>query len=171
MPEQTRQEKLSECIDFLTAIIFDNMNPSEEQARLLFKFRPECKQFIAESVDMEFIDEQTELKARYELVNHILWHGSLPAPETPKQPQVIGVSVSIPRERRKWMRDGNCQNYPPKTFFPSDGIGVDRARKICNGCPVLDTCLEYALIHNEDHGVWGGESERERRRLRKARLI
>ena len=31
-----------------------------------------------------------------------------------------------------WMQSGNCRNYPPDTFFPSDGVGVDRARKICN---------------------------------------
>lgn len=68
-----------------------------------------------------------------------------------------------------WMSKGNCRNYPPATFFPSDGVGVDRARKICNGCPVLDTCLEYALENRIEHGVWGGCSERERRRIIKRR--
>ena len=37
-----------------------------------------------------------------------------------------------------WMADGNCRNYPPAVFFPSDGVGVDRARKICTDCPVAD---------------------------------
>ena len=37
-----------------------------------------------------------------------------------------------------WMSDGNCRNYPPAVFFPSDGVGVDRARKICLGCPVAE---------------------------------
>lgn len=68
-----------------------------------------------------------------------------------------------------WMHQGNCQDYPPATFFPSDGVGVDVARKICVGCPVQGPCLEYALANHIDHGVWGGASERERRRIAKRR--
>lgn len=68
-----------------------------------------------------------------------------------------------------WMADGNCRNYPPATFFPSDGVGVDRARKICATCPVTAECLEYALVERIEHGVWGGCSERERRRILKRR--
>jgi WhiB family redox-sensing transcriptional regulator len=68
-----------------------------------------------------------------------------------------------------WMGEGNCRNYPPDTFFPSDGVGVDRARAICKGCPVSNMCLEYALAERIDHGVWGGCSERERRRILKRR--
>jgi WhiB family transcriptional regulator, redox-sensing transcriptional regulator len=70
-----------------------------------------------------------------------------------------------------WMADGLCRNYPPAAFFPSDGVGVDRARKICAGCAVAVTCLEYALENRIDHGVWGGTSERERRRILKRRRI
>ncbi|HRW36538.1 MAG: WhiB family transcriptional regulator [Acidimicrobiales bacterium] len=68
-----------------------------------------------------------------------------------------------------WMRDGNCRHYPPSAFFPSDGVGVDAARKICADCPVKAPCLEYALAERIDHGVWGGCSERERRRILKRR--
>ncbi|MEY4230435.1 MAG: hypothetical protein RLZZ362_1284 [Actinomycetota bacterium] len=68
-----------------------------------------------------------------------------------------------------WMSAGNCRNYPPAVFFPSDGVGVDRARKICVDCPVLGQCLEYALDQRIEHGVWGGCSERERRRILKRR--
>ncbi len=68
-----------------------------------------------------------------------------------------------------WMQDGNCRNYPPATFFPSDGVGVDIARKLCQSCPVKQPCLEYALTERVDHGVWGGCSERERRRILKRR--
>lgn len=70
-----------------------------------------------------------------------------------------------------WMHEGNCRLYPPATFFPSDGVGVDKARKICVGCPVATRCLEYALAQHIDHGVWGGCSERERRRILKRRRI
>ncbi len=68
-----------------------------------------------------------------------------------------------------WMAEGNCRLYPPAVFFPSDGVGVDRARKICRDCPVSSRCLEYALDERIEHGVWGGCSERERRRILKRR--
>jgi WhiB family redox-sensing transcriptional regulator len=70
-----------------------------------------------------------------------------------------------------WMSAGNCHNQPPSTFFPSDGVGVEVAKKVCAGCPVLGRCLDYALENRIEHGVWGGASERQRRRLLKARRI
>ena len=70
-----------------------------------------------------------------------------------------------------WMRVGNCQEQPPQVFFPSDGVGVEVARRICATCPVKEPCLEYALYHRIDHGVWGGASERERRRILKRRRL
>jgi WhiB family transcriptional regulator, redox-sensing transcriptional regulator len=70
-----------------------------------------------------------------------------------------------------WMAAGDCRNHPPAVFFPSDGVGVDRARRICAGCEVSAQCLEYALENRIDHGVWGGTSERERRRILKRRRI
>ena len=63
----------------------------------------------------------------------------------------------------------NCADVPDVTFFPHDEIGVERAKRICKGCPVLQQCLEYALVNREEHGVWGGVSEKERRRLQKQR--
>jgi len=68
-----------------------------------------------------------------------------------------------------WMADGLCRDVPPGLFFPSDGVGVERARKVCGECPVSAPCLEYALAHRIDHGVWGGCSERERRRILRRR--
>ena len=68
-----------------------------------------------------------------------------------------------------WMELGNCQEHPPDVFFPSDGVGVIRAQRICETCPVKARCLEYALEERIDHGVWGGASERERRRIMKGR--
>ena len=69
------------------------------------------------------------------------------------------------------MQQGNCRLYPPVTFFPSDGVGVDKARKICATCPVSGPCLEYALDNRIEHGVWGGHSERSRRRILKRRRL
>ncbi len=70
-----------------------------------------------------------------------------------------------------WMRRGLCREIPPSTFFPSDGVGVEVARRICADCPVRQPCLEYALVNRIDHGVWGGCSERERRRILKRRRV
>ncbi|HEV2810651.1 MAG TPA: WhiB family transcriptional regulator [Acidimicrobiales bacterium] len=68
-----------------------------------------------------------------------------------------------------WMVKGNCRDEPPSRFFPSDGVGVEAAQRICEGCAVKSPCLEYALEQRVDHGVWGGASERERRRILKRR--
>ena len=70
-----------------------------------------------------------------------------------------------------WMAQGLCTSISPSTFFPSDGAGVEVARKICAGCPVINTCLEHALDNRIEHGVWGGCSERERRRILKRRRL
>ncbi|MCC5953910.1 MAG: WhiB family transcriptional regulator [Acidimicrobiia bacterium] len=67
------------------------------------------------------------------------------------------------------MSQGLCQYEPPATFFPSDGVGVEVAKRICATCPVQAPCLEYALANRIDHGVWGGTSERQRRRILKRR--
>lgn len=70
---------------------------------------------------------------------------------------------------RMWTALAKCKTVDPDVMFPTDGIGVRRAQAICAGCPVRDDCLEYALVHNEDHGVWGGASERRRRQIRRER--
>lgn len=71
----------------------------------------------------------------------------------------------------EWMAEGSCREVSPATFFPSDGVGVEAARKICATCPMKSPCLEYALRHRIDHGVWGGASERERRRILRRRRL
>lgn len=70
-----------------------------------------------------------------------------------------------------WMKKGRCRDISPSVFFPSDGVGVEVARAICADCPVKAPCLEYALANRVDHGVWGGASERERRRIARRRRL
>lgn len=72
-------------------------------------------------------------------------------------------------ESAAWMLQARCRGATPGEFFPSDGVGVDLARKVCAECAVRMECLEYALEHRIDHGVWGGCSERERRRILRRR--
>jgi WhiB family redox-sensing transcriptional regulator len=69
------------------------------------------------------------------------------------------------------MLRAKCREAAPGQFFPSDGVGVDQARRVCAECPVQSECLEYALAYRIDHGVWGGCSERERRRILRQRRV
>lgn len=64
-----------------------------------------------------------------------------------------------------WMEKGSCRAVSPELFFPSDGAGVEQAKRICATCSVQSDCLTYALTYRIDHGVWGGTSERQRRRM------
>ena len=66
-----------------------------------------------------------------------------------------------------WQADALCAQTDPEAFFPEKGGSTRDAKKICSGCEVKAECLEYALKNDERFGIWGGLSERERRRLRR----
>lgn len=75
-----------------------------------------------------------------------------------------------------FMADANCLGSDPNLFFfaenedtPIGAVKLARAKAICRGCDVQAECLAYALNNREDSGVWGGMSERERRRIRRRR--
>jgi WhiB family redox-sensing transcriptional regulator len=66
-----------------------------------------------------------------------------------------------------WQADALCAQTDPEAFFPEKGGSTREAKKICQQCEVSAQCLEYALQNDERFGIWGGLSERERRRLRR----
>jgi WhiB family redox-sensing transcriptional regulator len=68
-----------------------------------------------------------------------------------------------------WRKQAACRGLDPELFFPKRGASNDVAVAVCASCPVRDECLEYALNHTYEHGIWGGASERERRRILRAR--
>jgi WhiB family redox-sensing transcriptional regulator len=70
-------------------------------------------------------------------------------------------------EEQTWQERALCAQTDPEAFFPEKGGSTREAKKICAGCDVRPECLEYALAHDERFGIWGGLSERERRRLRR----
>jgi WhiB family transcriptional regulator, redox-sensing transcriptional regulator len=70
-------------------------------------------------------------------------------------------------EEQDWQERALCAQTDPEAFFPEKGGSTREAKKICGGCEVRPECLEYALAHDERFGIWGGLSERERRRIRK----
>lgn len=68
-----------------------------------------------------------------------------------------------------WQDDANCLGVDPDLFFPERGASTREAKEVCRGCVVREQCLEFALQNGEKFGIWGGLSERERRRIRRQR--
>lgn len=68
-----------------------------------------------------------------------------------------------------WTADALCAQVDMDGFFPEKGGSTRQAKAVCLMCPVREVCLEYALDNRVQHGIWGGVSERERRRMVKAR--
>jgi WhiB family transcriptional regulator, redox-sensing transcriptional regulator len=66
-----------------------------------------------------------------------------------------------------WQERALCAQTDPEAFFPEKGGSTREAKRVCLGCDVRAECLDYALAHDERFGIWGGLSERERRRLKK----
>lgn len=70
-----------------------------------------------------------------------------------------------------WRDEANCRDIDPDLFFPLRGEDIGRAKAVCWGCAVREECLEYALDNNEEQGIWGGLSGKERKRLRRQRNL
>jgi WhiB family redox-sensing transcriptional regulator len=74
-----------------------------------------------------------------------------------------------------WRDFASCRSSDPDLFFPVGTTGqamelVRDAKDVCGECVVRQACLEFALVTNQESGVWGGTSEEERRRLRRSWL-
>ncbi|MGJ9583291.1 WhiB family transcriptional regulator [Actinotignum sp. GS-2025b] len=68
-----------------------------------------------------------------------------------------------------WRESALCAQTDPDVFFPEKGGSTAPATSICHECPVREECLEYALQHDIRHGIWGGMSDNDRRRLSRQR--
>src|SRR3954447_7727565 len=71
-----------------------------------------------------------------------------------------------------WRNRAACLDKDPELFFPVGNTGpallqIEEAKSVCRRCPVIDTCLQWALESGQDAGVWGGMSEDERRALKR----
>ncbi len=71
----------------------------------------------------------------------------------------------------KWQNGASCTGANANLFFPQRGASTREAKSICRECSVRPECLEFAISTGEKFGIWGGMSERERRRVRKERQI
>lgn len=81
------------------------------------------------------------------------------------------VTVMFGVHNMTWQRRANCMGVDPDLFFPERGASTREAKEVCRGCVVRADCLEYAITSGEKFGIWGGMSERERRRIRRSRAI
>lgn len=101
--------------------------------------------------------------------------GASRSPQVPGNWFVDPVFLGVPGVRTAddelplaWQIDALCAQTDPEAFFPEKGGSTREAKRICDGCEVRSECLEYALANDERFGIWGGLSERERRKLRRS---
>jgi WhiB family redox-sensing transcriptional regulator len=76
------------------------------------------------------------------------------------------VTGDLPEELA-WQERALCAQTDPEAFFPEKGGSTREAKRVCMSCDVRAECLSYALANDERFGIWGGLSERERRRVKK----
>jgi WhiB family transcriptional regulator, redox-sensing transcriptional regulator len=85
--------------------------------------------------------------------------------------QVVRSEPDAEEDGQRWQERANCLGVDPDLFFPERGASTREAKAVCRSCEVRVDCLEYALAHGEKFGIWGGLSERERRRVRRQRAL
>ena len=93
-----------------------------------------------------------------------------PAPRVPQEipAPLLRLAEMGDDDTPRWQEQALCAQTDPESFFPEKGGSTREAKRICAACDVRQECLEFALARDERFGIWGGMSERERRRLRRA---
>ena len=76
-------------------------------------------------------------------------------------------AADVEETELSWQDRALCAQTDPEAFFPEKGGSTREAKRVCVGCDVKAECLDYALANDERFGIWGGLSERERRKLRR----
>ncbi|MFF8681124.1 WhiB family transcriptional regulator [Streptomyces sp. NPDC015237] len=84
---------------------------------------------------------------------------------------VYSPSADLP-VNTNWRAASVCKDEDPELFFPIGNTGpallqIEEAKAVCRHCPVMERCLQWALESGQEHGVWGGTDEDERRRMRR----
>lgn len=82
-----------------------------------------------------------------------------------------------PVEKLDWQEDAACNEYDNVLFFGPDQGESElekqareaRAKAVCQRCPVLEPCLEFAMETNQKYGIWGGLTDKERASLKRRR--
>jgi WhiB family redox-sensing transcriptional regulator len=87
----------------------------------------------------------------------------------PRKGPLAWIAVESDGGPLEWQERALCAQTDPEAFFPEKGGSTREAKKVCSSCDVRAECLDYALDNDERFGIWGGYSERERRRLKQRR--
>ncbi len=78
--------------------------------------------------------------------------------------------ITPPPPLGAWSQRAACLDADPAIFFPETGDTGRDAKRICDRCPVVEPCLDYALTNRQHHGVWGGLSDHQREQLHRRHL-
>lgn len=108
-------------------------------------------------------------RSRYTIKQHLTYAGfssvtGEPQARTNEATDLLQLRV----DDQPWADGALCSQTDPEAFFPEKGGSTREAKAVCSGCMVQAECLDYALEHHIRHGIWGGMSERDRRRLERA---
>jgi len=140
-----------------TAIVADAFNVSLRYASTLMHRARNAGWVIPHS-------DKTMTPARQNSIDQLQWWRSQQRETTISQPDF---------DRNGWREHANCKGINPNLFHPEQGGSgrdVDAAKAVCSVCTVRQECLDYALDNYEMFGIWGGTSERQRRRIRHRRF-
>jgi WhiB family redox-sensing transcriptional regulator len=85
----------------------------------------------------------------------------------------LATNVALANANYRWRDHASCRDTDPELFFPVGTTGhalvqIEQAKSVCRECEARVECLQFALATNQDSGIWGGTSEEERRKLRRA---
>lgn len=106
------------------------------------------------------VGESSDEMGRVAEPEQVVTRGELGLAWSARAPRTIDDDLS-------WQEFALCAQTDPESFFPEKGGSTREAKRVCLSCEVRTQCLEYALANDERFGIWGGLSERERRRLKK----
>jgi WhiB family transcriptional regulator, redox-sensing transcriptional regulator len=150
----------------------------EESLRLLDeKFPPPSTIRLPDTLPVHKHSVSVKQPVGVELVKRSVVLGLRSTPETNARTRqaasyrmpITADAISDPSDTSDldWQQDALCPQTDPEAFFPEQGGSTRDAKKICAACEVRTECLDYALANDQRFGIWGGLSERERRKLRK----
>ena len=97
---------------------------------------------------------------------------ALPPKQRKSDVSILASSLALGSADYTWRDQAMCRDTDPELFFPIGTTGqallqIAKAKSVCCQCPVTVECLEFALETNQDTGIWGGNSEDERRQMRR----
>ena len=122
------------------------------------------------SEHVEFVTRNSAMSGESQTNSEVGAAEGAPAHEPVDRPTlslVPGFDEMFDTIEDQWQERALCAQTDPEAFFPEKGGSTREAKRICLGCEVKDECLESALANDERFGIWGGLSERERRRLKR----